>query len=50
MDTGKWLYWDKLNPEECMSALEKLNVYKEKGLFNPIYEEYPDCRRIKIVE
>ena len=43
-------YHYKLNPEECMSALEKLNVYKEKGLFNPIYEEYPDCRRIKIVE
>ena len=43
-------YHYKLNPEECISALEKLHRYKEKGLFNPVYAEYPDCRRIKIVE
>jgi hypothetical protein len=30
--------------------LEKLNGYKEKGIFDAIYSEYPDCRRIKIVE
>ena len=43
-------YHYKLNPEECISALDKLNRYKEKGMFDSIYTEYPDCRRIKIVE
>ena len=39
----------KLNPEECVSALTKLIQYKESNNYEPIYVEYPDCRRIKIV-
>ena len=38
-------YHYKMNPEECMSALEKLRYYKEA---DPVYVEYPDCRKIKI--
>lgn len=40
----------KLNPEECISALTKLNQYKESNNYKPIHVEYPDCRRIKIVK
>ena len=39
----------KLNPEECVSALTKLIQYKESNNYEPVYVEYPDCRRIKIV-
>ena len=35
----------KMNPEECVRALEKLKIYKESM---PINVEYPDCRKIKI--
>ena len=47
MDQKQFLlgYHYKMNPEECISALEKLKIYKES---NPIYVEYPDCRKIKI--
>jgi dTDP-4-amino-4,6-dideoxygalactose transaminase len=40
----------KLNPEECVSALTKLIQYQESNKYEPIYVEYPDCRRIKIVK
>ena len=43
-------YHYKLNPEECISALEKFTKYKNARLFDPVYIEYPDCRRFKIVE
>jgi dTDP-4-amino-4,6-dideoxygalactose transaminase len=36
----------KLNPEECITALEKLKKYKD---VKPYYIEYPDCRKIKIL-
>ena len=35
----------KMNPEECVRALEKLKIYKESM---PINVEYSDCRKIKI--
>ena len=35
----------KMNPEECIRALEKLKLYKESI---PTAIEYPDCRKIKI--
>jgi hypothetical protein len=35
----------KMNPEECIRALEKLKLYKESI---PVEVEYPDCRKIKI--
>jgi dTDP-4-amino-4,6-dideoxygalactose transaminase len=38
-------YHYKMNPEECIRALEKLNSYTES---RPMYVEYPDCRKIKI--
>lgn len=38
-------YHYKMNPEECIRALEKFKSYKEQL---PIYVEYPDCRKIKI--
>lgn len=38
-------YHYKMNPEECIRALEKLNLYTES---KPMYVEYPDCRKIKI--
>ncbi len=38
-------YHYKMNPEECIRALEKLKNYEEQ---DPLYVEYPDCRKIKI--
>lgn len=42
-------YHYKLNPEECDSALLRLNSYIQQGNFSPIKVQYPDCRGIKIV-
>jgi dTDP-4-amino-4,6-dideoxygalactose transaminase len=38
----------KLNPEECVRALEKLKIYSIQKKYTPIFVEYPDCRKIKI--
>jgi dTDP-4-amino-4,6-dideoxygalactose transaminase len=40
----------KLNPEECVTALEKLATYIEAGDYTPKEKQYPDCRRINFVE
>jgi len=39
-------YHYKLNPEECVRGLEKLENYIEKDEFEIIDNEYPDCRKI----
>ena len=41
-------YHYKLNPEECMRALDKLNEYIDKGDYAPKKVSYPDCRKITI--
>ncbi len=46
--TFKLGYHYKLNPEECISALEKLRLYKTKKDYHIKFVEYPDCRKIKI--
>jgi len=38
----------KLNPEECIKGIEKLEEYKNNKNFNIAFVEYPDCRDIKI--
>jgi hypothetical protein len=38
-------YHYKMNPEECVRALDKLRLYNEQS---PVYHAYPDCRKIKI--
>jgi dTDP-4-amino-4,6-dideoxygalactose transaminase len=43
--TFKIGYHYKLNPEECIRALDKLKSYKEQM---PVHVDYPDCRKIKI--
>lgn len=42
-------YHYKLNPEECIRALDKLNDYINTGDYKPKMIEYPDCRRIRFV-
>lgn len=39
----------KLNPEECIKGIEKLEKYKISKDFSPKYVNYPDCREINIV-
>ena len=41
-------YHYKMNPEECISALDKLYAYIDKGDYKPKPNIYPDCRKIKI--
>jgi dTDP-4-amino-4,6-dideoxygalactose transaminase len=40
----------KLNPEECIKGIEKLDEYKLNGVYSSKFVEYPDCRKIKINE
>lgn len=39
----------KLNPEECIRGIEKLEEYKNDKKFAPTQVQYPDCRKISIV-
>ena len=39
-------YHYKMNPEECVRALDKLKSLEESI---PTYVEYPDCRKVKII-
>lgn len=38
----------KLNPEECVIGIKKLQEYKNKKDFDIKFVEYPDCREIEI--
>lgn len=40
----------KLNPEECILGIEKLEEYKTQGFYTTKFVEYPDCRKVKINE
>lgn len=42
-------YHYKLNPEECIRGIEKLEQYKLKNDFTNKFVKYPDCRKINIV-
>jgi dTDP-4-amino-4,6-dideoxygalactose transaminase len=43
-------YHYKLNPEECVTATNKLKEYINNNKYLPKFVEYPDCRRINIVK
>jgi dTDP-4-amino-4,6-dideoxygalactose transaminase len=43
-------YHYKLNPEECVTATNKLKEYINNNNYLPKFVEYPDCRRINIVK
>jgi dTDP-4-amino-4,6-dideoxygalactose transaminase len=38
----------KLNPEECVIGIKKLQEYKNKKDFDIKFVDYPDCREIEI--
>ena len=40
----------KLNPEECIRGIEKLEEYKAQGIYSTKFINYPDCRKVKINE
>ena len=42
-------YHYKLNPEECIRGIEKLEEYKSSHNFTNKFIQYPDCRKISIV-
>lgn len=42
-------YHYKLNPEECKKGIKQLKKYRKRKNFSPEKIDYPDCRKIKIV-